>query len=346
MANIELKQSPVIAIDDNCEVAELRHTYWMNATKEDLVAGKADDAKQLYGITSTILNFALGDDYKGWTGSAEANKNAAAERGHNVHTDIENMCVIGAEPSTLEGWNFRHVADEHGWNIIANEHIVSDENKLASAIDLVFINRNGELCIGDIKTYSATTARQKKARTSLQTSIYKYFLENSNEGLEVKHLYEIRLRDKDVEVTELPQVATTTIKELLEAYYKSDLDYKYTSAPEWFEDIEITYLKLLAEKESIDKQIDELKQKIQAKMAEDNQTTIKGYQTTISLTKGRTTTTFDYKGYSADHAEQVSAYCNMFDEKKFLKDHGKDEEVASFITTKTGASTLRVVVNK
>ena len=347
--DITLYKSPIIAIDDYCEIEHLQHTYWYGTSLAELTEAinqgkeQPEGAKQYVGITSTLLNFALGDAYAGWSGQQAANRDAAAERGHNVHEDIQNMCEAGLDPLTLEGWNFRNYAKEHGWTIIANEYIVDDDQSFASAIDLLFLDANGDLCIGDIKTYAASTAKAKKNRTSLQCSIYKWMFNLHNE-YEIKHLYEVRLREDECEVTELPLVAEDRVIELVEAYRNEDKKYVYTPTPDWYYDIEMQYLELARQKAEIEAEMESLKENIHKLMILENMTSVRGTSTNVSIVKGRTTTKFDEARYKQDHPEEAIDYMvQTFDTKAFLKDHKKDEAVKEYITETTGEPTLRIV---
>ena len=99
---------------------------------------------------------------------------------------------------------------------LATEYIVSDNERFASAIDLVMANKKGEICLVDLKR----TSELHFEEVALQLSIYKRWFERMNPTLEVAHIYVLRLRDNECDFVELNPVSDGFFKGLIEAYNK------------------------------------------------------------------------------------------------------------------------------
>ena len=97
------------------------HTYWNKNTFQELK-----------GITSTLLRRLFPDKYKDIPKAILAK---AAERGSNVHEDIELAETLGTAPVTEEGKNYVKLKEGNGLTFLASEHLVSDLEHYASAID-------------------------------------------------------------------------------------------------------------------------------------------------------------------------------------------------------------------
>ena len=87
--------------------------------------------------------------------------------------------------------SYRKIITAHNLKPIAHEYLVTDSNKYASAIDLVFENEDGTVDLADIKT----TYKLDKDYVSWQLSIYAYLFELCNPGVKVNNLYGLWLRD-------------------------------------------------------------------------------------------------------------------------------------------------------
>lgn len=142
--------------EPNVEFNELNHTY----TNED--------GKQLSGVTALLKRQLFADKY---SGVSEATLAKAAERGNLIHRQIEMYETFqgGAVESSPELEAYVRLRDEWGFKIIATEFLVSDDENVASAIDLVF-DKDELVWLWDTKT----TSSLDKEYLSWQLSIYKY----------------------------------------------------------------------------------------------------------------------------------------------------------------------------
>lgn len=126
---IRLRKSPVVFNEEE-------HTYWLGD-------------KQLRGITSTLIKRAFPDKYSGIPESVLAN---AARKGHELHAQIEFHDNFRTEPENIRIANYERLKEENGLKVVANEYLVSDEQRYASSIDIVMQNIAEEVCITDTKT--------------------------------------------------------------------------------------------------------------------------------------------------------------------------------------------------
>ena len=126
--------------------------------------------KELLGITSTLVHRAYPDTYKD---VPEDVLMKAAERGTNVHQTIQFCEENKIEGSTPEYISYKAMKEANGLTYVTNEYIVTDGERYASAIDLVFVDGEGKIVIGDIKT----TYIPHYDNVALQLSVYKRFFE-------------------------------------------------------------------------------------------------------------------------------------------------------------------------
>lgn len=170
--------------------------------------------KELQGITSTLIPKAYPGTYMGI--DQETLENAAA-RGSFMHKVVEGYLNDGTYYEGLpELDNFIKVMADNKLTCLATEYIVSDNERFASAIDLVMANKKGEICLVDLKR----TSELHFEEVALQLSIYKRWFERMNPGLDVAHIYVLRLRDNECDFVELNPVSDGFFEGLIEAYNK------------------------------------------------------------------------------------------------------------------------------
>lgn len=238
---IELVKSPVVFNEEN-------HTYWLGE-------------KQLQGITSTLIHRAFPDKYKDVAPEILAN---AARKGSELHALIEyhdNFGTSGNEHEDPRVLLYDRLKEEHGLRTIANEYLVSDLEHYASCIDLVFVNNDGDICLGDIKT-TWTLDRQSVA---LQLSIYKRLFEMQNPGLKVRWLYAIWLPNKDYSMADmacLQPVSEDVIDSLIEADLADrqfDITETYGNLPAMLNSVEDEIIRIEQQMKMCKERQDELK---------------------------------------------------------------------------------------
>lgn len=183
--NENLNQSPV-------HFDELAHTY------------TTAEGKQLSGITWIIEKYITPDKY---AGTPERVLDAAAERGHLIHSQVQMICEgfpIAAPAPEVSDFFDKMIGTE----FIAAEYLVSDLQHFASAVDII----DSELNLYDIKT----TAKLDTDYLRWQLSIYAYLFERQNPELKVNELRAVWLRDaKCKRIVKVERIADELVADLL-----------------------------------------------------------------------------------------------------------------------------------
>ena len=298
MNEITLKRSEVVFYGDKVENPELRHTYWLGE-------------KQLQGVTSTLMKVAFPDMYKGISKAVLDN---AAERGHNVHDAVEAFAIFGGEPITVDEANFQMLQQEHGFRVLETEYLVSDEKELASAIDIVAQDKDGDIILIDIKT---TSDRHYDA-VSLQLSIYADWFEKQNPKHKVKALYLLWLRDGECRYEQVPRVRTSKIKELKKAWQTHDEGYVYDDSPRWLPARCKKMSQLMEQIEKYQKQLDDLKAETLTQMQDEHYYSLKSGNISISKVAATMSPRFDAKKFQQYYPDLYSQYVTMTKKKEYI----------------------------
>lgn len=176
---ITLNQSPVI-------FNELDHTYTLND-------------KSLNGVTSILNRQLFADKY---SGISDEVLNKAAEYGKGVHESIELYDSLGIGEDEDAVKSYIKLCQKEGLTRLDNEYLISDNDYVASSIDVVF----NDCSLADIKT----TSHLDEEYVSWQLSIYAYLFEKQNPDLQANRLLAIWLpkarygKPKVVEVSRKP----------------------------------------------------------------------------------------------------------------------------------------------
>ena len=166
------------------------------------------DGKELSGVTSLLDRQIFKNKY---TGVNETVLNKAANRGSLIHKTIELVDGLGIESDLAEVQAYIDLKKQHGLNTHANEYLVSDNDHVASSIDIVF----DDCSLADIKT----TSHLDRDYVSWQLSIYAYLFELQNPGLKANKLYAIWLPQKRYgkpALVEVERKSTELVQELIE----------------------------------------------------------------------------------------------------------------------------------
>lgn len=147
-----------------------------------------DGKKVLTGVTSLMKKHGLSPDY---SDIDEETLRHAAELGTAAHKQIENYCDGLPVPDSSLIRSFKKL----GLNIYATEYLISDNELVASSIDLVNYVSENEVELIDMK-------RTDKVHTEAlrwQLGIYKYLFEDANPCTKVIGCYclPIKKGDKD-----------------------------------------------------------------------------------------------------------------------------------------------------
>lgn len=168
--------------------------------------------KQLSGITTIIKRLVFPDMYKG---ISQAVLNKAAERGTRIHNLIQ-MWVMGilSNEDIAELQCFLDAFTATTLITHASEYLVSDNESVASSIDLVCLDAEGNFVLCDIKTTSVLHTEYLQ----WQLSIYAYLFEHQNPGLQVASLKAIHIRDNKCEIVDVERLQDEYVEALLNAY--------------------------------------------------------------------------------------------------------------------------------
>lgn len=169
----------------------------------------AANGKELHGITSLIKDLVFPDKY---AGVRDEVLKIAAERGTAIHEMCEEFAINGTVASFMpdEVQAFVKHFSISGTKFIAAEYLVSDEQNIATMIDLV--DEEGNLY--DIKT----TSTLDKEYLSWQLSISACLFEIQNIGKDAGKLYGIWLQGDRCEVVEVKRLPEEAVEALLVAY--------------------------------------------------------------------------------------------------------------------------------
>jgi hypothetical protein len=170
--------------DSGVSFDESKHEYTLRET-----------GKKLKGITSTLLK-KLSDALYGKVPQEVLDK--AKARGSKVHRFIEkcDRCrdigkIDTNELSSMAAMYhaYRNVLRDAGLHVMMNEYTVTDGVEFASNIDLVLVDNDGNIVLGDIKTTAdprdAETKQKQTVYVAKQLAIYRNMFKYQNPGTAV-----------------------------------------------------------------------------------------------------------------------------------------------------------------
>lgn len=162
-----------------------------------------DTGAFLMGVTSLMRKHGLSVDYADIPIPQEVLQKAT-ERGTKIHKDIELYCkgeIVENSPAlkAFKGLNLP---------VIANEYLISDNEMIASSIDIVL----DDYSLVDIKT----TSQLHIEPLSWQLSIYAYLFELQNPNLKAGKLYGLHIRSGKAKIVEVERKPTEEIERLFQ----------------------------------------------------------------------------------------------------------------------------------
>lgn len=172
-----------------------------------------DGSKKLKGVTTLMREHNLSADY---SSVSEEVLSKAAEKGSKVHQDIEDYCngnlgvVMTPELKAFIKMQVR-------W--IANEYLVSDNEMIASCIDIVAFGEGDTVDLIDIKTTSTLHIEPLR----WQLSIYKYLFGLQNPNIKVGKLYALHIKGSKAKMVEIQEIPQGEVLSLLEAERNWDI---------------------------------------------------------------------------------------------------------------------------
>lgn len=184
----------MITLNQNTRVSfeDITHSYLL------------DNEIYLMGVTSLMKKHGLAPNYEGIPAEV---LQKAAERGSKVHQDIEDYCNGKAVAMTKELKAFIGC----GVKAIANEYLVSDNEIVASSIDIVADAGEGKVNLIDIKTTSTLHLEP----LSWQLSIYDFLFRLQNPDIEIVGLYGLHIKAGKATLVPVPRKPDEEIIDLL-----------------------------------------------------------------------------------------------------------------------------------
>lgn len=296
-SSIRLYKSPVVFNKED-------HTYHLGD-------------KQLFGVTGTLIRRAFPDKYKS---VSEETLRLAAMKGSAVHEMIEFHDRFDTAPDNIRLINYERIKYENGLTVLDNEHLVSDEERYASSIDILAVNRLNEICIIDAKT----TYELDKKSTALQLSIYKRFFERQNPELKVMHIYALWLPNKDESIAELHELAVVpddVINALIEADI-NDTPFEYSPIPDEYAELESQYRYWDMILEEAENNIKSIKEKVIDLMKSKGINQIKSGAYTVSYIPKKISKRFDSATFKRENLSLYESYmreAETAEQIRFLK---------------------------
>lgn len=186
-----LKVSPVL-------FDEGRHTYTL-------------DDKTLQGVTP-IISWLFPETYAGIPKNV---LDAAAEYGSMIHKKCELADSMGIVDNDSVA-AYMELKEERGLQTLMNEYLVSDEQRIASSIDV--LTTAYDIC--DIKT----TSKVHIPHVTLQTSIYAWLFEKQNEGKKAGELFCIwlpKVQYGQAQMIQLQRVPSSICEQVVDLYFQN-----------------------------------------------------------------------------------------------------------------------------
>ena len=263
----------------------------------------------LSGITGIIKTMLFPDKYKDIP--KEVLERAAA-RGTAIHAACEMADSFGVIPP-IDAVQ-KYVAEREKLNLapIANEYTVTDGNRIASNIDVIWRKgKSASVILGDFKT----TSERDKEYVSWQLSIYKWLFNLVNPKVKVSGIAVVWLqKDKDAEIESLEMHDASVCEQIITDYFNG---VRYTpeqiaeirgislptEVPTEVQVMQSEYKQLLSQLETLKKKEEEFKSALFQAM---EQYGVKKWETDemmMTYVEATTSTSFDSKTFLKAHPE-------------------------------------------
>lgn len=204
MKKIKLKENKVVSFDAQ------NHIYSLA------------DGTQLSGITSIIHKYLFPSMYSGVN---TAIMDAARERGHNIHSELElefRCPELNDGTQTPEILSYRELMKEYQFVQIAAEYLVSDNKHIATSIDCIIQTDAKSVALVDYKTTSVLYEEYLQWQLSIEADLFE-----AQTGKKVSNLYAIHLpKGGAAKLVEISRIPSEHINALLDAFINNDGEFK------------------------------------------------------------------------------------------------------------------------
>ena len=276
-----------------------------------------EDGRTLSGVTP-IVAWMYPRTYDGISDEVLAK---AAEYGTMVHRACE-AADNGIVASDQFVQDYLNVKNAHGLSTLANELII-DNDKVASAIDVVAVDSFGDKWLMDIKT----TSQLHNENVRLQLSIYAAIA--AGMGIETSHIAALWLprpqygKPALVEYTRIP---ADICNRIIDAYLAQDnaardelLPLLQETLPAEVIDAQRALVQIIKSQKMMEEQKKDIESRLLALMQEYNVKKWESDALVITRVLPSTRTTIDTKALKADHPELVKEYEKTTTTKESLK---------------------------
>lgn len=173
--------------------------------------------KQLIGITGMISKMLFPNKYSDIPKHILDN---AAKYGTMIHSKCQENDMFDT-CDCIETENYVKIKKENGLIPLENEYLVSDNEEIATMIDVVFESSENSVHLADIKTTSVLDVKYLQ----WQLSVCAYLFELQNLHITVDKLYGIWLRKDEYKLQEVERIPNNIIVDLIDAYL-SDSEFE------------------------------------------------------------------------------------------------------------------------
>lgn len=264
------------------------------------------------GITSTLLRRLFPDKYAGIPQNV---LDAAASRGTATHEELELIDAIGITPDTITGRAYIAAKEREHLTPAATEYTVTDSDRYATNIDVVYDNGDGTATLADHKT----TSKFDKDYVSWQLSICAYLFETCNPAVKVTRLIGIWHKDGRATVIDVPRQSDSDVNALMQAD-RNDSEFEYHSpVPAYLADREALLIHLATSIKALQEQYDTAKAEVLAAMSEAGDKSVDTGAILVTRVAPTAHATFDTKAFRVDHADLYKQYSRETETKESLK---------------------------
>ena len=183
---------------------EQEHTYTLNGN-------------HLSGITP-IVGWMFPMTY---AGIPQETLDRAAAYGKDVHRRCNLLDLYHIEDDNPHVKDYADLKTANQLTAQKCEYIISDGKRVASAIDVVFTDKDGDVVLGDIKT----TSKINIENVTLQLNLYVYLFERMNPELKAKRLLVVWLPKPQyghATIMDCKRISDDLCERIIEAYTKGE----------------------------------------------------------------------------------------------------------------------------
>ena len=296
MQNIKLKESPV-------KFDGMTHTYWLNG-------------QRLKGITSgSLVERVNPTKYEGVSQAKLAERAAYGQAIHSLIDLYEDAGIISDDEDVR---HYIELKEANHLTHVATEYLVSDEERYASSIDHVFQDKDGGIVLVDIKR----TYKLDVESVRYQLSIYRRFFEMQNPDLKVKSLAAIWLHGEEYAYVPVQPVPDDYIDYLIECDIEDkpfDIAEHFSTLPALVSDYEKRIIELFAQREKIDREYENIRQKFYEVMEMKDIKGFDGFDIRLTRVLPTERETFDTRAFKKDYPNIYKEYIKKSTVKGSLK---------------------------